>query len=78
MYSATYEDGILLYIFSLIGMKNRKCVDIGAGTVAGNNTANLLGSHGLTGLIDGDSGNIKVAMEYHAENKETSNFSPQR
>lgn len=35
VYSSTYEDGILLYIFSLIGMTNKKVVDIGAGAIKG-------------------------------------------
>lgn len=71
-YSATYEDGILLYIFSLIGTTNKKCVDIGAGTVNGSNVANLIASHGFKGLvIDGDPRNIRSAADYYTSHPET-------
>ncbi|SVD20458.1 uncharacterized protein METZ01_LOCUS373312, partial [marine metagenome] len=64
-YSPTYEDGILLYIFSLIGMSNKKLVDIGAGTVRGSSTANLIVNHGFTGLlIDGNPQNATLLNDY--------------
>lgn len=56
VFSSTNEDGILLYIMSLIGFSTRTCVDIGAGGIAGSNSANLIVNHGFGGvLVDGDS-----------------------
>jgi len=77
VFSSTYEDGILLYIFSLIGMTNKKCVDIGAGIITDSNVANLIINFGFTGLlIDGDSGNIQATKEYYATHPETKHFPP--
>ena len=59
VYSQTNEDGILLYIYSLLGLTNRKCVDIGAGAIEGSNVANLLVNHGFGG--DGRAGARSVA-----------------
>jgi hypothetical protein len=39
VYSQNDEDGILLYVFALIGTANRKLVDIGCGGIFGSNTA---------------------------------------
>ena len=64
-YSETGEDGILLYIYSIIGTTNRKFVDIGAGGINGSNTANLILNHDFTGLlIDGNEKSIKSAREF--------------
>jgi hypothetical protein len=71
-YSMTHEDGILLYIFSVIGMTNRKCVDIGAGSVRGSSVANLIVNHGFNGLlVDGSSKSIEHAREFYASLHET-------
>ncbi|MFZ5910934.1 MAG: hypothetical protein ACOYYU_13045 [Chloroflexota bacterium] len=76
LYSPTYEDGILLYIFSLIGTTNKKCVDIGAGSVKGSTVANLIVNHGFKGLlIDGNSQSIQLVKKYYANHPET-RFSP--
>lgn len=76
LYSPTYEDGILLYIFSLAGMTSKKCVDIGAGSIEGSTVANLIVNHGFTGLlIDGSSKDIQRVKEYYANHRETK-FSP--
>lgn len=67
VYSEYEEDGMLLYIFSLIGTANRTFVDIGAGDAIMSNCANLainLGWHGL--LVDGSEGRIKTGREYYA------------
>ncbi len=53
-YSQFEEDGILLYIFSLIPPINRTCVEICAGDGRQSNTANLIINHGWWGhLFDG-------------------------
>lgn len=54
-YSQTDEDGILLFIFSIIGTTNKKCVEICAGNGIECNTANLIINQGWTGLlVDGN------------------------
>lgn len=50
-YSQTDEDGLLLYLFSLIGTTNRVCVDVGSGTSYGANTTNLICNWGWKGLL---------------------------
>jgi hypothetical protein len=77
VYSSNYEDGILLYIFSLIGMTTKKCVDIGSGVITGSNVANLIINHGFTGLlIDRNPKNIERARKYYAKHPETREFPP--
>jgi len=77
-YSGADEDGILLYIFSLIGTTNKKFVDIGCATgVIGSNTANLIIHHGWTGLmIDSDETLIKAGRIFYANCPDTRNFPP--
>lgn len=59
-FSQNEEDGILLYIFSLIGTTNRKAVEIGAGNGTECNTANLIVNHGWTALlVDGNEANVR-------------------
>ena len=54
-HSQNGEDGILLYIFALLGTTNRKVVEICAGDGIECNAANLLVNHGWNGLLfDGD------------------------
>ena len=54
-YSQNSEDGILLYIFSLLGTTNRRVVEICAGDGIECNAANLLINHAWRGLlVDGD------------------------
>ncbi|MBN1256896.1 MAG: hypothetical protein JXA52_04250, partial [Planctomycetes bacterium] len=60
------EDGLLLYIFSQIGIANFSFVEIGIGTGRECNTAALsiyFGWHGL--LIDGDADNVKLARAHY-------------
>lgn len=52
VYSQNDEDGLLLYIFSLIGSTNKMCVDVGAGSPYGGNTANLILNWGWGGAIN--------------------------
>lgn len=60
LFSSTNEDGILLYIFSVIGFTNKKCIDLGCGYIKGNNTANLIINHGFNALlIDANEKNIR-------------------
>ncbi len=76
VYSENDEDGILLYIFSVIGMGDRRLVDIGAG-IAGSNTANLIINHGWTGLlIEGASSQVESLKKFYEECSDVRNYQP--
>lgn len=71
------EDGILWYIFSLIGTKNKKCVEICAGDGITCNSANLIINHGWSGLLfDGDDKLIIAGKNFYNENQNTQTFPP--
>jgi len=66
------EDGILLYLFSIIGATNRTAVEICAGDGIQCNTANLIINHGWKGfLFDGELNNVEKGQKYYAANKKT-------
>ncbi len=76
-YSQFEEDGILLYIFSLIPPINRTCVEICAGNGVECNTANLIINHGWWGhLFDGDEQNVKSGKAFFAACKDTFLYPP--
>lgn len=71
-YSQTDEDGILLWIFSVVGAPHRTCVEICAGDGIECNTANLLVHHGWTGLlVDGDPELVARGRRFYAANPNT-------
>ncbi|MFA6990720.1 MAG: hypothetical protein WC192_01555 [Candidatus Babeliales bacterium] len=51
VFSQTDEDGILLYIFALIGTTNKLCLDLAFISPFESNTANLLCNWGWTGIL---------------------------
>lgn len=76
-FSQNDEDGILLYIFSLIGMQNRMAVEICAGDGIESNTANLIINHGWTGLLfDGDEASVERGQKFYVSSKDTQVFPP--
>lgn len=76
-FSQTDEDGILLYIFSIIGTANKTCVEICAGTGVECNTANLLINHGWHGLlVDGNEGAVRQGREFYQRNPSTNVYPP--
>ncbi|WP_454065135.1 hypothetical protein [Candidatus Nitrospira salsa] len=76
-YSQFEEDGILLYIFSLIPPINRKCVEICAAYGRQCNTANLIINHGWWGyLFDGDENHVNAGKEFFSKNKDTFLYPP--
>ena len=78
VYSSTGEDGILLYIFALLGWSNRRAVDIGAAGIEGSNLANLLLHHHADALlIDGDAEALQRATDFYRDQLETTLFPPQ-
>lgn len=71
-HSQNGEDGILLYIFSLIGTTNKKGVEICAGNGKECNSANLIINHGWRALLaDGDKANTDFAKDYFARHPNT-------
>jgi hypothetical protein len=76
-YSQFEEDGILLYIFSLIPPVNRTCVEICAGNGLECNTTNLIINHGWWAhLFDGDEENVKKGNSFFRNHKDTFLYPP--
>lgn len=77
VYSECDEDGILLYIFSLIGWTNKRCVEVCAGDGIQCNTTNLILHHGFNGLlIDGDSELVNRGRKFFMRHPNTAVFPP--
>lgn len=77
IHSQTDEDGIILYIFSLIGIMKKLYVEIGiSGNLEGNctNLAINFGWHGL--FIDGDKDNTNMIQLFLDNNPSTRLFPP--
>jgi hypothetical protein len=71
-YSQFEEDGILLYIFSLVAPINRTCVEICAGSGRECMAANLIINHGWRAcLFDGNEHNVNAGREFYTKNKDT-------
>ena len=71
-YSQNGEDGILLYLFSLLGTTNRTVVEICAGDGYECNAANLLVNHGWKGLlVDGDAAQVASGRQFYATCRNT-------
>lgn len=78
VFSQNDEDGILLYIFSLIGTVNKKVVEVCAADGIQCNSANLIINHGWTGLLfEGDEEAVKKGRAFYANCKDTHIFPPQ-
>jgi hypothetical protein len=77
-HSQNGEDGILLYIFSLIGATNRKALEICAGDGIECNAANLILNHGFSGLLfDGNAEQIERGRAFYAAHPNTRIAPPQ-
>lgn len=64
-HSQTGEDGILWYIFSLIGTRSKKSIEICAGNGKECNSANLIINHGWHSLlVDGNESRVAIAEQY--------------
>ncbi len=71
------EDGILLFIFALIGTTNRTAVEICAGDGITCMTANLILNHGWWGyLFDGDERNVKRGTAVYHKSRDTFLYPP--
>lgn len=72
VFSQTDEDGILLFLFAVLGTTSRKVVEICAGNGIECNAANLLVNHGWTGLlVDGDEGQVAQGRRFYADHPHT-------
>jgi hypothetical protein len=77
VHSQTDEDGILLFLFSVLGATTRTSVEICAGDGIECNTANLLLHHGWYGLlVDGDERNVARGRQFYASSPDTYVFPP--
>jgi hypothetical protein len=71
------EDGIMLFIFALIGVTNKKLVDIGASTVEISNASNFIVNHGWQGLLlEGNPDTVASSQAYFTNNSDTSVYPP--
>ncbi|MEO8279981.1 MAG: hypothetical protein ABI564_09840, partial [Ideonella sp.] len=76
-FSQNGEDGILWYVFSLIGSTNKRCVEICAGSGYQCNSANLILNHGWIGLLfDGNAKLIERARMFYATHPDSCAFPP--
>lgn len=65
-FSNSDEDGILLYLFAVLGIHNGTFVDVGAAGVEGSNTANLAVNHGWWGLhIEGRQAALDFSQSWY-------------
>jgi hypothetical protein len=77
VFSQTDEDGILLYIFSIIGCATKTSVEICAGNGIECNTSNLIINHGWHGLlVDGNEVLVKQGIEFYKKNPHTYVYPP--
>lgn len=72
-YSQNGEDGILLFLFSLLGTADRRVVELGAGEGIECNAANLILNHRWQGLlVDGDPELIERGRAFYAQSRDVS------
>jgi len=77
VHSQHEEDGILLYIFALIGVRTFRCVEICAGDGIECNTANLILNHRWIGLLcDGNEKNIEKARKFYQRHPDSKFWPP--
>lgn len=77
VYSQSDEDGLLLYLFSLIGFSNHFVLDIASGSPIGGNTTNLIlnwGCHGL--LIEGNEKLVAESVAFYNHHPDAELFPP--
>ncbi|MCC6490036.1 MAG: hypothetical protein IT364_21295 [Candidatus Hydrogenedentes bacterium] len=66
VFSQSGEDGILLYLFSRIGSRDRRFIEFGVGDGRECNTANLALNFGWSGLVmDGSASRMASARQYY-------------
>jgi hypothetical protein len=77
VFSQNGEDGILLFLFSLIGTTNKRSVELCAGNGTSCNTANLILNHGWTGLlVDGVLAEVEEGRRFYSQQADTAGHPP--
>jgi hypothetical protein len=72
VHSEFEEDGILLFIFSVIGTTNKRVVEICAGDGTQCMAANLIINHGWDGLLfDGDKSSVDRGVNFYTSHQST-------
>lgn len=68
IFSGNGQDGILLYLLTILGIRHHTIIDIGCGNGIGGNSANLIINHGFNGLmIDGDRASIERGTHFYSK-----------
>ena len=76
-FSQNGEDGILLYLFALLGAGRRRALEICASNGIQCNAANLVVNHGWEALLmDGDAAHISQGNAFYANHPDTFSFPP--
>lgn len=77
VFSQHEEDGLLLYLFALLGTENRVAVELCAGDGIECNSANLLIHHRWTGVLcDGNEDNVRRGRAYYSRGRTTRYWPP--
>lgn len=77
VYSQFEEDGLLLYIFSMIGTTNKRVVEICAGDATECMASNLIINHCWEGMLfDGDEESVKRGIKFFKSNPSTAVILP--
>jgi len=76
-YSQADEDGILLFLFSVLGTSTKLCVEICAGDGTECNTANLILNHVWHALlVDGNPKLVESGRRYYSQARQTYVYPP--
>jgi hypothetical protein len=68
VFSGNGQDGILLYLLIILGIKHYRIIDIGCGDGVSGNSANLIINHGFQGLlIDGDQPSLERGNIFYSK-----------
>ena len=71
-FSQANDDGILLFLFSLLGTTNKQAVEMCVEQGIECNTANLILNHGWRGLLfDGDDAKLRAGRRFYARHRST-------
>lgn len=77
-FSQSGEDGILLFIFAIIGMGNRRAIEISAADGIECNSANLVVNHGWTALLfEANAALVAKGRAFYSRHRATRIWPPQ-
>jgi hypothetical protein len=77
VFSQSDEDGLLVYLLTVVGTTTRILVDIGAGRPDGSNSTNLILHHGWRGiLVDADPDSVRALESFYAKRVSTTAAQP--